>query len=86
MTNKKVQKKIKELEAQLRDLKLELKNSINKKSDRLKVGQRVLILNPRQGQDSSGLFICKVNYATNRATVKTKKGKVSRIFRNLKKE
>ena len=85
MTDKRVLKKIEELEAQLQELKLELRTSAKMKSDRLEIGQRVLILNPRVGQDNSGV-ICKVNYATNRATVKTKKGKVSRVFSNLKKE
>ena len=85
MTDKRVLEKIEELEAQLKDLKLELRTNVDKKSDRLKVGQRVLILNPRMGQDDSRV-ICRVNYATNRATVKTKKGKVSRIFSNLKRK
>ncbi len=49
MTDKRVLEKIEELEAQLRDLKLELQTSVDEKSDRFKVGQRVLILNPRKG-------------------------------------
>ena len=92
MTDKRVLKKIKELETQLleleeqlQELKLEVKTNAKKKSDRLEVGQRVRILNPRAGQENNGV-VCKVNYATKRATVKTNKGKVSRIFSNLEKE
>ena len=81
--NKALIKKIEELEKQLNDLKIDLKRNV-KKSDRLKVGVEVNILNPGANQGMSGV-ITKINYQTGRATVQTKKGKVSRIFKNLKK-
>ena len=56
-----------------------------KKSDRRKVGVKVDILNPGVNQGTSGIVI-KVNYQTGRATVETQKGKVSHIFRNLRKK
>jgi len=85
--NKALIKKIEELESQLNDLKIELKYPTRnvKKSDRLKVGVEVDILNPGANQGTSGI-VTKVNYQTGRATVKTQKGKVSRIFKNLKKK
>ena len=78
-------KKIEELEKELKELKIELKQPPRntKKSERLKVGEEVDILNPGRGQERKGV-VCKVNYSTGRATVETSKGKVSRIFRNLK--
>ena len=83
--NKTLIGKIEELERQLNDLKIELKHQTRnvKKSDRLKISVEVYILNPGVNQGTSGT-ITKINYQTGRATVKTQKGKVSRIFRNLK--
>ena len=81
--NKALIKKIEELEEQLNDLKIDLKRNV-KKSDRLKVGVEVDIRNPGANQGTSGI-ITKINYQTGRVTVQTQKGKVSRIFKNLKK-
>ena len=86
--NKALIDKIEELERQLNDLKIELKHQARnnpnpKKSDRLEVGVEVYILNPGTNQGTSGIII-KINHQTGRATVKTQKGKVSRILRNLK--
>ena len=83
--NKALIDKIEELERQLNDLKIELKHQTRnaKKSDRLEVGIEVYILNPGTNQGTSGI-ITKINHQTGRATVKTQKGKVSRILRNLK--
>ena len=79
-------KKIEDLEKELENLKIELKYPTRnvKKSKRLIVGDTVDILNPGRNQDRSGV-ITKVNYSTGRATVETNTGKVSRIFRNLRK-
>ena len=83
MTSRKVLKKIEELEKQLADLKIELTQSKVKETDRLEVGDEVNVLNPGRDQESHGK-ISKVNYKTGRATVSTTKGKVSRVFKNLK--
>ena len=85
--NKALIKKIEDLEKQLSELKIELKYPTRnvKKSEKLKVGTEVDILNPKINQGSSGI-VTKVNYGTERATVDTKTGKFSRIFRNLRKK
>jgi hypothetical protein len=85
--NQRLIKKIEELERELGELKIELKYPTRnvKKSDRLKIGNKVEILNPGRHQDKKGIVI-KANYSTDRATIKTENGKVSRIFRNLRKE
>ena len=85
MSNRKVLKKIEEIEKQLADLKLEVSKPKTKKSNRLVVGAEVDILNPKRGQENSGT-ISKVNYVTGRATVDTIKGKISRVFKNLKRK
>ena len=85
MTSRKVLKKIEELEKQLADLKLELTKPKTKKSNRLVVGVEVDVLNPNRGQENSGT-ITKINYGTERATVDTAKGKISRAFKNLKRK
>ena len=83
MSNRNVLKKIEALERQLADLKLEVTKPKTKKSNRLIVGENVNVLNPNRGQENSGT-ISKINYVTKRATVDTKKGKISRAFKNLK--
>ena len=83
MSSRKVLEKIEALERQLADLKLELTKPKTKKSNRLVVGEEVDMLNPNKGQENSGM-ISKINYVTGRATVDTKKGKISRAFKNLK--
>ena len=85
--NKALIKQIEDLEKQLSDLKIKLRYPTRnvKKSERRKVGTEVGILNPKLNQGTSGV-VTKVNYGTGRATVDTKTGKVSRIFRNLKKK
>ncbi len=85
MTSRNVLKKIEELEKQLADLKIELTQDKAKKSDRLKVGDEVNVLNPGRGQESHGK-ISKVNYKTGRATVSTARGKISRAFKNLERK
>ena len=82
MTSRKVLKKIKELEKQLADLKIELTKSEVQKTSRLDIGDEVCILNPGKGQERHRK-ISKVNYRTGRATVTTVKEKVSRAFKNL---
>jgi hypothetical protein len=83
MSSRKVLEKIEALERQLADLILELIKPKNKKSNRLVVGELVDVLNPSRGQENRGT-ISKINYVTGRATVDTKKGKVSRALKNLK--
>ena len=83
MSSRKVLEKIEALERQLADLKLELTKLKTKKSNRLVVGGEVDVLNQNRGQENSGT-ISKINYVTGRATVDTKKGKISRAFKNLK--
>ena len=78
-------KRIEDIEQQLRELKLELSTEEPKKkvSKRFEVGEEVRILNPNKGQGTKGQII-RINFATRRATVKTDKGNVSRIFSNLR--
>ena len=83
MSSRKVLEKIEELEKQLADLKLKLTKPKTKKSNRLTVREEVDVLNPNRGQENSGT-ISKINYITGRATVDTKKGKILRAFKNLK--
>jgi hypothetical protein len=85
MSRRKVLKKIKELEKQLADLKIELTQTKTKKSNRLRVGEEVNVLNPGRDQESYGK-IFKVNYKTGRATVSTTRGKISRAFKNLERK
>ena len=57
--NQRLIKKIEELEQELGELKIELKYPTRnvKKSDRLKIGDKVTILNPGRHQDNKGIII-----------------------------
>ena len=82
---------IEQIERQLRDLKLELtaldenQAGLQTEKDRLRVGGRVTILNPRLGQPSRGTLV-KVNRTTNRGTVltRTQTGREVKIVRHTK--
>ena len=69
--------KIRALEEDLRELRIELEES-RTRSERvaqgqIKVGDRVRIRNPRKGQPETGV-IHKVNQDTERVTIKVNKG------------
>ena len=83
MKNKEIIEKIKDLERQLSQLQIELENGESnegspgkqKKSQKrtslpLKIGEEVLILNPKKGQGKEGI-IMKVNALTGYGTVET---------------
>ena len=85
MDKKKVLEYINEIETQLKALKLEIEKPPKKGPVKLAIGDEVTILNPGKGQDNTGT-IGKINGVTGRATVNTKRGKVSRASKNLKKK
>ena len=90
--------KIKDLEAQLSKLRIELENeqpkvesterqkkSQKKTSVPIKIGEEVLILNPKRGQGREGI-VTKLNVITGYGTVETvnDKNKVEKVVRKLK--
>jgi hypothetical protein len=85
--NDRIIQQIEAIEQQLRVLKLEVAGTGTKKQKKKKLvlGQTVRILNPKQGQETKGVIV-KINYSTRRATVETEKGRLWRIFSNLKPE
>lgn len=85
MSSRKVLEKIKELEKLLTKLRIELIKNQHKKSNKIVVGEEVIILNLSKGQEKNGIF-SKVNYITGHAIIDTMKGKVSRTFKNLKRK
>ena len=69
--NEQLIKTIVDLERQLKDLKLELQNEErNRDSDPIEVGEEVVILNPRKGQENTGI-VTKLHRRTKRATIIT---------------
>ena len=98
MKSKKIIAKIKDLETQLSPLRIELENKesnegspeIQKKSRKkaslpLKIGEEVLILNPKKGQGKEGT-VMKVNVLTGYRTVETvnEKNRTEKVVRKLK--
>ena len=79
--------KIEELEVQLQQLRIELEvlnkdtNHQEVKED-LKLGNEVVILNPKLGQERFGT-VNKYNHNTGYVTIKTRKGKVIRKKDNV---
>ena len=89
-------RKIEEIEQQLRNIKLELRNYSDSDNDSEKnsrersfrIGEEVIIVNPKRGQASSGTLI-KIHKRTGRGSVLTKNNKgqdveIVRLLRNLK--
>ena len=69
--NEQLIKTIVDLETQLRELKLELQNNEEDNySNPIEVGEEVIILNPRKGQENSGVVV-KLHRRTKRATIVT---------------
>ena len=69
--NEQLIKTIVDLEQQLRELKLELQhNEEDNYSNPIEVGEEVIILNPRKGQEKSGV-VGKLHRKTKRATIVT---------------
>ena len=93
MKNEEIVQRIKDLETQLSQLRNELENnqtpqegkSKKKTSAPLKVGEEVVILNPKKGQGKEGV-ITKVNSITGYGTIKTvnERNRVDKIVRKLK--
>ena len=85
--NDRIIQQIEAIEQQLRELKLEVAGTGKRKHKKKKLvlGQIVRVLNPKQGQGTKGVIV-KINYSTRRATVETDKGRLSRIFSNLRPE
>ena len=81
--NEQLIKTIVDLETQLRELKLELQNNEeNNYSNPIEVGEEVIILNPRKGQENSGVVV-KLHRRTKRATIVTtnKRGREEKVVR-----
>mmetsp|Transcript_14376 Transcript_14376/g.26998 ORF Transcript_14376/g.26998 Transcript_14376/m.26998 type:complete len:83 (+) Transcript_14376:149-397(+) len=76
MDNKNILSRIKEIETELQNLKLQLTNE----STRPTVGDLVEILNPKRGQETTG----RISKIGRYITVQTKKGKVVRSFKNIR--
>ena len=89
--NEQLIKTIVELEIQLRELKLELQNNEEDNyTNPIEVGEEVIILNPRKGQENSGVVV-KLHRRTKRATIVTtnKRGveeKVVRLLTNIERK
>ena len=98
MKSEKIIAKIKDLETQLSQLQIELKNEesnegspkVQKKSRKraslpLKIGEEVPILNPKKGQGKEGT-VTKVNVLTRYGTVETvnEKNRTEKVVRKLK--
>ena len=89
--NEQLIKTIVDLETQLRELKLELQNNEEDNySNPIEVGEEVIILNPRKGQENSGVVV-KLHRRTKRATIVTtnKRGgeeKVVRLLTNIERK
>ena len=89
--NEQLIKTIVELEIQLRELKLELQNNEEDNyTNPIEVGEEVIILNPRKGQENSGVVV-KLHRRTKRATIITtnKRGgeeKVVRLLTNIERK
>ena len=83
-----------DLERQLHELKIELENNDdveeNNYSNPLEVGEEIEILNPKKGQERTGVLV-KIHRRTKRATVVTtnKRGgeeKIVRLLTNIKRK
>ena len=91
MNNEQLIKTIVDLETQLRELKLELQNNEEDNySNPIEIGEEVIILNPRKGQENSGVVV-KLHRRTKRATIITtnKRGgeeKVVRLITNIERK
>ena len=89
--NEQLIKTIVDLETQLRELKLELQNNEEDNySNPIEIGEEVIILNPRKGQENSGVVV-KLHRRTKRATIITtnKRGgeeKVVRLLTNIERK
>ena len=98
MRNEQIIEKIKDLEKQLSELRIELENqesgegstakknkSREKSSQPLKIGEEVFVLNPKKGQGKRGI-VTKVNSKTGYGTVETvnEKNRTEKVVRKLK--
>ena len=90
--NKQLLETIVDLERQLQELKLELSsnNSEPNYTDPLEVGEEVVILNPKKGQESNGV-LDKLHRRTKRATIITTnerggKEKIVRLLINIRRK
>ena len=89
--NEQLIKTIVDLETQLRELKLELQNNEEDNySNPIEVGEEVIILNPRKGQENLGVVV-KLHRRTKRATIVTTNSrggeeKVVRLITNIERK
>ena len=80
-SDEEIVQKIEEIEQQLKQLRIDLKERKRSNSKRkLKVGDSVIILNPNPNQEKEGI-VSKIN--TFWVTVKTSHGNISRASKNL---
>ena len=98
MRNEQITEKIKDLEKQLSELRIELENQEPKEgstaqknksqetsSQPLKIGEEVVVLNPKRGQGRRGI-LTKVNSITGYGTVETvnEKNRTEKVVRKIK--
>ena len=82
--DKRLLEKIRQIEEQLRELRLELEAGEKAQGTPIKIGDRVEIRNPKRGQADSGT-VTKVNPVTKRVTVNTKvNGRRYLVVRHIK--
>ena len=74
-------KQINEIEKLTRNLRIDVEErSSQQQTGKLKIGDRVKILNPKKGQEKEGV-VSKIGAF--RVTIDTEKGMVLRAFKNL---
>jgi len=90
--NKQLLETIEDLERQLQELKLDLSSNDREPNytDPLEVGEEVVILNPKKGQESNGV-LDKIHRRTKRATIITTnerggKEKIVRLLVNIRRK
>ena len=83
-TDEEILQQIQEIEQLTRKLRIDLEErSSQQRTGKLTIGDRVKILNPKKGQETTGT-VSKIGAF--RVTIDTEKGKVIRAYKNLQRE
>jgi hypothetical protein len=83
-TDEEILQQILEIEQLTRKLRIDLEERSSKQqTGKLQIGDKVNILNPKKGQETTGT-VSKIGAF--RVTIETKKGKVIRAYKNLQRE
>ena len=81
-------KKIEDIERQLNELKISLleekKKEVTPTSREIVIGDKVIIKNPKQGQEKRGV-VTKINEESGFVTVHTKSQFIKRLKKNIRK-